>query len=168
MAIHLGKQERLPGLAHCAVIFCRIAGGPIPQLHVVEMMEGDLQVRRVVVSSQGFDWFSTFLIFLRKHADCWVRECWLKEHSQERIQLAPLPLYSKFSHQNERKSILKIAWCHLPHTTALVNTWLPQLDSQTQKLQPPPVEEMRSPRGSRVQKQHYCWCCPRLLQTQST
>ena len=28
MAIHLGKQERLSTFAHCAVIFCRIAGGP--------------------------------------------------------------------------------------------------------------------------------------------
>ena len=59
LAIHPGKQKRLFGFAHCAVIFCRIAcdpkrhQNPYLQRHdVVEMIEGDLQPGSV--SSQGF------------------------------------------------------------------------------------------------------------------
>ena len=50
MAIHLGKQERLSGVTHCALISCRIADGlkrhsnPNPQPHHgVETMKEDLQ-----------------------------------------------------------------------------------------------------------------------------
>ena len=78
----------------------------------------------------------------------------------------------RFSHQSEMQNLLKMARRHPTYTTVLVKAWLPsedpEPDSHKLKFHTALVNQTASPRSFRVQKQHYLWCCHRLLQTEST